>query len=114
MSRAERRAYKRLTKNQDPYALPGGASSAARGRAQARARPRRLRTAGEFTVLSGRFLAWLIGGAVVAGLVGFSITWPSGMPGALYAGLAALAGWLVLVVAFRFLQQRMVQRQLQR
>jgi hypothetical protein len=114
MSRAERRAYKRMMKTQDPYALPAGSSSAARARAQARARPRRRATPGEFRFASGRFLAWAIGGALVVALIGFSITWPGGMPGALYAGLAAGAGWAVLAVAFRFLQRRMAERQLQR
>jgi hypothetical protein len=55
-----------------------------------------------------------MGGAAAAVVLGFSIAWPGGMPGALYAGLAAGAGWLVLAIAFRFLQQRMAQRQLQR
>ena len=116
MSRAERRAYKRMTKNQDPYGLPSGSSASAgtRGRAQPRSRPRRRANPGEFSFVTGRFLAWLLGGAVVVGLLGFSIVWPNGMPGALYAGLAATAGWLVLAVAFRFLQQRMAGRQLQR
>jgi hypothetical protein len=113
MSRAERRAYKRMTKNQDPYAPPAGSGSGARARAQTR-RPRRPRNPGEFNFLSGRFIAWLVGGAVVAGLLGFSVTWPSGMPGALYAGVAATAGWIVLAIAFRFLQGRLAERQLQR
>jgi len=116
MSRAERRAYKRMTKGQDPYGLPSGASSAggARAKAQARSRPRRRTPQGEFSFVSGRFLAWLVGGAVVVGLLGFSVAWPNGMPGALYSGLAATAGWLVLAVAFRFLQSRMAGRPLPR
>jgi hypothetical protein len=114
MSRAERRAYKRMMKNQDPYAPPAAANAGARARAQARARPRRQRTPGEFTFVTARFLAWLIGGLVVVGLLGFSMAWPSGLPGALYVGLAAAAGWAVLAIGFRFLQQRMAQRPLQR
>jgi hypothetical protein len=114
MSREERRAYKRMTKNQNPYALPAGANAAARARSQARSRPRRSRTPGEFTFMTSRFLAWLVGGLVVAGLAGFSMAWPSGMPGALFIGLAAAAGWAVLAVAFRFLQQRMAMRSPQR
>ena len=114
MSRAERRAYKRMMKNQDPYAPPAGANAAARARAQARARPRRPRTPGEFTFASRRFLAWLLGGLVIVGLVAFSMAWPSGLPGALYVGLAAAAAWAVLAVGFRFLQRRMAERPLQR
>jgi hypothetical protein len=112
MSRAERRAYKRMTKNQDPYALPAGAGAAGRGRpARQRRRPP---TSGEFQFLSGRFVAWAIGGALVAGLIGFSIAWPSGLPGALYAGLAVGVGWAVLAAGFRFLQRRAMQQRLQR
>ena len=110
MSRAERRAYKRMTKNQDPYALPARANAAAGARTQARARPRRPRNPGEFSFMTGRFLAWLIGGLVVAGLLGFSVAWPSGMPGAVYVGLAAAVGWVLLAVGFRFLQQRLAAR----
>jgi hypothetical protein len=112
MSRAERRAYKRLTKNQDPYALPTGAASGARARA-ARPRPRRARERGPFVFLSGRFLAWAIAGALLAFLVGFSIAWPTGLPFALYAGLAAGAAWVVLAIAFRFIQRRMAGQQVQ-
>jgi hypothetical protein len=114
MSRAERRAYKRMTKSQDPYAPPAGANAAARARSQARARPRRPRTPGEFTFVTSRFLAWLIGGVVVVGLLGFSMAWPSGMPGALYVGLVAAAGWTVLALGFRYLQARMAARPPQR
>jgi hypothetical protein len=103
MSRAERRAYKRMTKGQDPYAPPGGA--AARARVQ-RQRTRRPQLAGPFQFVTGRFLAWAVVGAVAAGLAGFSIAWPNGMPMAAYAGLGAAAVWGLLVVAVRFLQQR--------
>jgi hypothetical protein len=103
MSRAERRAYKRMTKSQDPYAPPGGA--AARARVQ-RQRTRRPQPTGPFQFVTGRFLAWALGGALAAGLVGFSLTWPN-MPMAAYAGIGAAAVWGLLVVAMRFLQQRM-------
>jgi ferric-dicitrate binding protein FerR (iron transport regulator) len=103
MSREERRAYKRMTKNQDPYALPSRASS---GAVAARRRPRRREPSAPFTFVTGRFLAWAIGGAVVAALLGFSVAWPS-MPLAVYAGLGAAVGWGLLVVGVRFLQRRM-------
>jgi hypothetical protein len=108
MSRAERRAYKRMTKNQDPYAPPGGA--AARGRAP-RQRARRARPAGPFTFVTGRFMAWALGGALAIGLIGFSIAWPNGMPTALYAGLAAALAWGLLAVAVRLMQRRMATPQ---
>ena len=103
MSREERRAYKRMTKNQDPYAVParpGAAGVAARRRA------RRPTPSGPFTFVTGRFLAWLIGGAAIAALLGFSIAWPA-LPVAVYAGLGAAAGWALLVVGVRLLQRRM-------
>jgi hypothetical protein len=103
MSRAERRAYKRMTKSQDPYAPPGGA--AARARVQ-RTRARRTAPSGPFQFVTGRVLAWGLGGAVAAGLVAFSIAWPNGMPMAAYIGLGAAAAWGLLAVGVRFLQQR--------
>jgi hypothetical protein len=105
MSREERRAYKRMTKNQDPYALPartGGTAAAARRRGRRTTTP-----SGPFTFVTGRFLVWTIGGAVVAGLLGFSFAWPNGMPLAMYIGLAVGAVWGLLAIGFRFLQRRM-------
>jgi hypothetical protein len=104
MSRAERRAYKRMTKSQDPYAPPGGSGARARVQRQ-RARP--ALPSGPFQFVTGRFVAWSLGGAIAAGLVAFSIAWPNGMPLAAYAGLGAVAGWALLAVGLRFLQQRM-------
>jgi hypothetical protein len=109
MSREERRAYKRMTKNQDPYALPAraaGGASVDRRRIRRKAAP-----SGPFTFVTGRFLAWAIGGAALAALLGFSVAWPS-MPAAVYAGLAAAASWVLLILGVRLLQRRMaaVQR----
>lgn len=106
MSREERRAYKRLTKNQDPYQLPAAAQ---RGR-PARQRRRPPRSAGEFRMLSGRFLAWALGGAAVAGLLGLSVAWPNGMPLAGYVGLGVALGWLALAWVVRLAQRRMALR----
>ena len=110
MSRAERRAYKRLVKNSDPYALPAG-STAARARAQ-RSRSRRpdRRPTEPAGFVSGRFLLWSVGGAVLIGLAAFSFAWPRGMPLALYVGIAAAAVWAALVVGFRYAQRRMSAR----
>jgi hypothetical protein len=105
MSREERRAYKRMTKNQDPYALPSRSSTGA-GAVAARRRPRQREPSGPFTFVSGRFLLWAIGGAAVAALLGFSVAWPS-MPLAVYAGVATAVGWGLVVVGVRFLQRRM-------
>lgn len=103
MSRAERRAYKRMTKNQDPYAA--AAQSAARGRP---ARPaRRATPKGPFVFWSRRFMLWIFGGAAAAGLLAFSVAWPNGLPNAVWVGLAAAAAWAGLIVGLRFLQSRM-------
>ena len=102
MSRAERRAYKRLTKNQDPYALPAAAQRGRAARARAGRPPRK---AGEFELITGRFLAWAVGGALAAGLIGLSVAWPN-MPFALYVGLAVAAGWLVMAWVVRLVQRR--------
>jgi hypothetical protein len=104
MSRAERRAYKRMNKGQDPYAMPAAAAN--RGRAAART-ARRARPAGPFVFWSSRFMTWLFGGALVAGLVAFSLAWPNGLPMALWVGLGAAAAWAGLIVGLRFLQGRM-------
>ncbi len=109
MSRAERRAYKRMTKNQDPYQLPAAAQ---RGRPP-RQRRRPARAEGEFRMLSGRFLALGLGGAAVAGLLGLSLAWPSGMPFAGYVGLAVAAGWLALAWVVRLAQRRMAANRTQ-
>jgi hypothetical protein len=105
MSRSERRAYKRLTKNQDPYALPAAAQ---RGRTAQRRRPPR--PVGEFQMISTRFLVWALGGAAVTGLLGLSVAWPNGMPRAGYVGLAVAAVWLALAVLVRLAQRRMARR----
>lgn len=102
MSRAERRAYKRLTKNQDPYQLPAAAQ---RGRPRQRRRP--ARGEGEFQFVTRRFLVWAVGGAAVAGLLGLSLAWPGGMPFAGYIGLGVAAGWLALAGVVRLAQRRM-------
>ena len=107
MSREERRAYKRMTKNQDPYSVPVSAAQRARMEKQQRARQaRRPRAGGEFEFVTRRFLVWGVGGAALVGLLAFSIAWPNGMPMAAYVGLAAAAVWGALAVGMRLLQRR--------
>lgn len=105
MSREERRAYKRLMKNRDPYALPETPAVKAR-RAQQRARQERsAATSAASPGLSGRFLWWAIGGGLLAGLGGLSLAWPA-MPQAALVGLGALVGWIVLLFGLRALTRR--------
>jgi hypothetical protein len=106
MSRAERRAYKRMMKNQDPYALPGGERvQRARASRQRGRRPDRV-PAGEMPFVTRRFLVWSLGAGALGGLTAFSIAWPNGMPWALYVGLAATAAWVGLAALFRVAQRR--------
>jgi fatty acid desaturase len=104
MSRAERRAYQRMNKNRDPYAMPVAPAQKARIE-RVRARREQKRSA-DVGFVTPRLLVWAAGGAVVAGLVAFSIAWPNGMPQALYVGLAAAAVWAVLVIGVRLLLRR--------
>jgi hypothetical protein len=105
MSREERRAYKRMMKNVDPYAPP--ASPAQRVRMEkVRARREASRRPGAFRFVTGRFLLFAVGGAAAAGLLAFSLAWPN-MPLAAYLGLAGAAAWGVISVGVRLLQRRM-------
>lgn len=111
MSREERRAYQRMTKKQDPYALPANSAAArARIQRQERIKARRAATsAGPQTGLSRRFLIWTLGGAAAAGLIAFSIAWPR-MPFAAYVGLAIAAAWIVAGFGVRALAGRAAAR----
>lgn len=104
MSREERRAYQRMNKNRDPYAVPVAPAQKARFE-RARARREQKRSA-DFVFVTRRFLAWAVGGAAIAGLVAFSIAWPNGMPLALYIGLAAMAIWGMLAIGLRLALRR--------
>ncbi|HEX7224196.1 MAG TPA: hypothetical protein VF367_01280 [Candidatus Limnocylindria bacterium] len=107
MSREERRAYQRQMKNMERGAtLP----PAARARVERNAQRRARRGGGGVPAGPGafttRFLVRAIGVAVVLGFVAFSLQWGSGMPTALYVGLAVTAIALVLAFGFRLLQRR--------
>ena len=95
-----------MTKNQDPYALPAGAQQRVKAQQSRRERRAPRRSPEEFAFWGGRFPVWFFGGAVVAGLLAFSVSWPSGMPFALYVGLIGLGLWLVLAWLVRWVQAR--------
>ena len=105
MSREERRAYQRMTKKQDPYALPATGPARARQQRQERIKARRAATAAPPGVLSRRFLLWTFGGGAAIGLIAFSLAWPK-MPLAAYVGVGLLAAWLVGAFALRALAAR--------
>jgi hypothetical protein len=104
MSREERRAYQRMTRKQDPYALPATGPARARQQRQDRLRARRAATAAP-GALSRRLLVWTFGGAAVAGLVAFSLAWPR-MPLAAYVGVGIVAAWLVVAFGLQALAGR--------
>jgi hypothetical protein len=106
MSREERRAYQRMTKKQDPYALPASGAARARQQQLERRKARRPATPTAPGAISRRFLAWALGGAVVAGLLAFSLAWPNGMPSAGYVGAGVAIGWIVIAFGARALLRR--------
>ena len=111
MSREERRAYQRMTKKQDPYALPATGAARARIERQERIKARRAATSTAASGgLSRRFLYWAIGGAVGTGLIAFSLAWPSGMPFAGYVGVGVGAAWIAAAFGLRALTGRAVPR----
>lgn len=107
MSREERRAYQRMTKKQDPYALPAGGAARARIQRQERLKARRAATSSTPPgAISRRFLTWAIGGAAGSGLIAFSLAWPNGMPFAAYVGVGVAVVWLVTLFGLRALTGR--------
>lgn len=111
MSREERRAYQRMTKKQDPYALPASGPARARQQRQERIKARRAaEPSAPPGAFSRRFLAWAFGGGVVIGLIAFSLAWPSGMPFAGYVGLGVAASWAVAAFGLRALAARSAAR----
>ncbi len=104
MSREERRAYQRMNKKQDPYALPSNPAARARQekiRARRAARPAPRTRMG----LTPRALAWIFGGGLAVALIAFSVAWPK-MPLAAYVGLAAAAIWIAAAFGLRLLGRR--------
>lgn len=109
MSREERRAYQRMTRKQDPYALPSSGPARARMQRQERLKAARAAATPAGTI-SRRFWAWTLGGGAVAGLLAFSLAWPSGMPFAGYMGLGVAAAWLIAAFGLRALVGRNAAR----
>lgn len=109
MSRAERRAYQRITKNQDPYAVPvRGAAKARLDQRQKQRRTSSRRPADPGRLLSRRAAWWVVGGVVVAFAGGLSLAWGNGNQAtfATLVGAATGVGWLVLSLGFFWLRRR--------
>jgi hypothetical protein len=108
MSRAERRAYQRMNKNQDRYALPTNPALRARMEKQkARREAARANRSVDFTP---RYLMRSLVLAFLVGLFAFSLQWSSGPSAAFLAGGLALAVVMGLAVVIRILQKRAAAR----
>jgi hypothetical protein len=105
MSREERRAYERMNKGRDPFAPPVSAQARQRMERQKQKRTAR-QTRPSAGAGSSRFMAVLLIGMVVIGLLAFSLAWPQGMPNALYIGSGAALAWVVLAFLGRVLTRR--------
>ncbi|MGH2462564.1 MAG: hypothetical protein ACRDFZ_02925 [Candidatus Limnocylindria bacterium] len=99
MSRAERRQYQRMMKGQDPRGLPPRAGGRRPQRPPVSQKPR------DWSFHRGFWLR-SIGIAVVAGLIGLSVAWPSGAETALLAGLGVGAATIGLLVILRLFLRR--------
>ncbi len=104
MSRAERRAYERMNKNQDRYALPVAPGQRVRmERMKAKRAAARAERDLSFTP---RYIAMSVVGALLVGLIAFSLQWSNGPMAASIAGILVALVWIGLAVALRLLQQR--------
>ncbi len=111
MSREERRAYQRMTRKQDPYALPSSGPARARLQRQERLKARRAAASTATPgALTGRFWAWSVGGAAAVGLIAFSLAWPQGMPMAGYVGGGVMVAWVAAAFGLRALGRRNAAR----
>lgn len=103
-SRAERRAYERMTRNQDPRALPVSPAQKARAERMAQRRATTRAAMPPRTSRSYWIRAAIV--AIVVAILAFSLAWPSGVPFALYVGLGVGLLALVAAVALRSLLGR--------
>ena len=104
MSRAERRAYQRMNKNQDRYAMPVPPAQRAR---MEKMRARRAETrANRDLSFTPRYILMSLAGAFVVGLIALSLQWSNGPLQAVVVGVVVAVVWIVLAVALRLMQRR--------
>jgi uncharacterized Tic20 family protein len=108
MSRAERRAYERMNKNQDKYALPVAPGQRARME-KVRARRAEARATRDLS-FTPRYLLMSLVGAFLVGLIAFSLQWSKGPAAAAITGIVVGLIWVALAVALRLLQRRSAAR----
>ncbi len=104
MSRAERRAYQRMTKNQDRYAMPANPALKARQEKQ-RARRAAQRESRDLSFYA-RYVGRSLIAALLLALLVFSLQWSNGIGPSLIAGAVAFVVVVALAVGMRFLQRR--------
>ena len=107
MSREERRAYQKMNRNRDPLAPPPLPRQTQTRIERARQRRSARRGPGGAELgWGGRWRLITLAGALVLGLLGLSVSWPSGMPFALWVGAAAAVAWVAIMVLVRLGQRR--------
>lgn len=104
MSRAERRAYQRLNRNRDPYAVPVPPAQRARLE-KARARRAAAREQRDLS-FNARYLAISAGVAFLLALGAFSLQWSNGPGVASIVGVIAFVIVLGAALGLRLLQRR--------
>lgn len=104
MSRAERRAYERMNKNQDRYAVPAGPGARVRME-RMKAKREAARSARDLS-FTRRYVTRSLVSAFLVGLLAFSLQWSNGPVTATIVGLVVGVIWLSLAIGLRLLQQR--------
>lgn len=104
MSRAERRAYQRLNKNRDPYAVPVPPAQRARLE-KARARRAAAREERDLS-FTPRYLGISAALAFLLALGAFSVQWSNGPTAASIAGAVVFVIVLGVALGLRLLQRR--------
>ncbi|HEX5396008.1 MAG TPA: hypothetical protein VFX74_02845 [Candidatus Limnocylindria bacterium] len=108
MSRAERRAYQRMNKNQDRYALPVAPGQRARME-KVRAKRAEARATRDLS-FTPRYILLALAGAFLVGLIAFSLQWSNGPMPAVIAGVVVALIWIGLAVGWRLMQRRSASR----
>jgi hypothetical protein len=111
MSRAERRAYERMTRNRDPMAPPPLVGAARARREALRARRATAAAQRDPTKLFSRRALWFtFGGAFGVGLLGLSLAWPSGAALAVAIGAVVGVAWAAVSIGFLAMRRRSALR----
>ncbi len=108
MSRAERRAYQRMNKNQDKYALPVAAGQRARME-KVRAKRAEARATRDLS-FTRRYILLTLVTAFLVGLIAFSLQWSNGPMSAAIVGAVVALIWTALAVGLRLMQRRSAPR----